>query len=485
MTAEKFKRKLEAIFSADTLDRLKKAGLRYWKSTPTALKAIATIIIALNAGWQLYSRLGPSVETPKEKAVPSVSKIEVASREKMAFPLPDKPSIAVLPFDCTSSDPKYKDLGDGITDEIINALGKSSQLLVIARNSTFTYKGKPVRVQQVSEEMGVRYVLEGSTQVSGKRVRIGAHLVDALQGYTLFSERYERDLKNIFSIQDEIALKILATIHVKLTSGEEARVYAKGTQNLDAYLKMMQVRELNRGFNKEDLFRARQLAEECFAIDPNYALAYSYAATAIFNAVIIVAYKNPRAELEHGMELIQKAIALDPSLGQPRTMLALYHIRLNKDYEKAIAEIETAMNLEPSSATVFGNSGTVFYLSGRYEDALHALNMSRRLSPISSTTVLWNLANTYRLLGRYEEALAMFRETLRRSPNQMPAKLGLVATLMLMGREREARAEAEGVLKIDPNFSLESFAKMQRQGFKNQEDVERLIIEPLRKAGLR
>ena len=155
---------------------------------------------------------------------PSASKTEVASKEKMAFPLPDKPSIAVLPFVNMSGDPKQEFFSDGITEDIITALSKIPKLFVIARNSTFTYKGKPVKVKQVSEELGVRYVLEGSVQKSGDRVRITAQLIDALSGHHLWSERYDRDLKDLFALQDEVTLKILMAMQVKLTEGEQASV---------------------------------------------------------------------------------------------------------------------------------------------------------------------------------------------------------------------------------------------------------------------
>ena len=155
------------------------------------------------------------------------SKTEVASKEKMAFPLPDKPSIAVLPFVNMSEDPKQEFFSDGITEEIITALSKVPRLFVISRNSTFTYKGKPVKVKQVSEELGVRYVLEGSVQRSGDQIRITAQLIDALTGHHLWAERYERDLKDIFALQDEITMKILTAIQVKLTEGEQALTYRK------------------------------------------------------------------------------------------------------------------------------------------------------------------------------------------------------------------------------------------------------------------
>jgi TolB-like protein/class 3 adenylate cyclase len=216
----------------------KKVKPRKWKNAAIGLIVVVIVVIAAVAIWRLYLR-------------PTAPPVEVASKEKMALPLPDKPSIAVLPFTNMSGDPKHEYLSDGITDDIITALSKSSQLFVIGRNSTLTYKGKPVKFQQVSEEMGVRYVLEGSVQFSGERVRITAQLIDALTGYHLFSERYDRDLKDIFATQDEISMKILTATRVALTQGEEARMFAKGTKNIEAYLKVMQAREHHEVFTKE------------------------------------------------------------------------------------------------------------------------------------------------------------------------------------------------------------------------------------------
>ena len=163
--------------------------------------------------------------------------------EKMAYPLPDKPSIAVLPFVNMSGDPKQESFSDGLTEDIITALSKIPRLFVIARNSTFTYKGKPVKVKQVSEELGVRYVLEGSVQKSGDRVRITAQLIDALTGHHLWAERYERDPKDLFAVQDEVTTKVLTAMRVKLTEGEQAVAYEKhfrGEQGLECYFKVME-----------------------------------------------------------------------------------------------------------------------------------------------------------------------------------------------------------------------------------------------------
>ena len=197
-----------------------------------------------------------------------------SSKARKLFPLPDKPSIAVLSFDNLSGDPKQAYLGDGLAENIISSLSKISKMFVIARNSTFTYKGKAVKVQQVAEELGVRYVLEGSVQKSGEQLRITAKLIDAGTGKHLWSERYDRDKKELFALQDEITLNIVAALQIKLTEGEMARVRRRGTDNLEALLLVTQSMELFQRFNKEDNDRARELAQKAIKLDPKYTDAY-------------------------------------------------------------------------------------------------------------------------------------------------------------------------------------------------------------------
>ena len=196
----------------------------FWHRKSILAGGVAFIIVVIAALiWNFYFRPPP---------------IEPASVDRMAFPLPDKPSIAVLPFVNMSEDPKQEYFSDGLTEEIISALSKVPKVFVIARNSTFTYKNKPVKVQKVSEELGVRYVLEGSVRKAEDRVRITAQLIDAITGHHVWSERYDRDLKDIFSLQDEITMKIINSLQVELTEGEQARLWGKGTTNLEAYLKV-------------------------------------------------------------------------------------------------------------------------------------------------------------------------------------------------------------------------------------------------------
>ena len=191
------------------------------------------------------------------------------------MPLPDKPSIAVLPFENMTGDPKQEYFTDGFTEQIITSLSKISSLFVISRNSTFTYKGKPVKVQQVSKELGVRYVLEGSVQKSSNRIRINVQLIDAISGQHVWAESYDRDLKDIFGLQDEVILKITSAMSVNLTAGEQARAWAEGTKSLEAYLKLMQGREYLCKGNRESNALARRMAEEAIALDPKYADAYA------------------------------------------------------------------------------------------------------------------------------------------------------------------------------------------------------------------
>ena len=237
--------------------------------------------------------------------------VNVASIERMKYPLPDKPSIAVLPFVNMSEDPKQEFFSDGLTEEVITALSKSPHLFVIARNSAFTYKGKPIRVDQVAEQLGVRYVLEGSVRREANRVRITAQFIDALTGRHLWAERYDREMKEILTLQDEIALKIMTALHVKLQR-DDAQVMARGVKNLDAYLKAMEGWQLVHRGTKEDNAFARNLGQEAITLDPNYARGFYLLATTHARDVWLGTTKFPKESWERAIEITQKAIAPGP-----------------------------------------------------------------------------------------------------------------------------------------------------------------------------
>jgi adenylate cyclase len=319
---------------------------------------------------------------------PSTPKIEVASKEKMAFPLPDKPSIAVLPFVNMSGDPKQEFFSDGITEDIITTLSKVPNLFVIARNSTFTYKGKAVKVKQVSEELGVRYILEGSVQRSGDRVRITAQLIDALSGHHLWAERYERDLKDLFNLQDEITIKILNAIQVKLTKGGEVSIsqyaekYYRGKQGLDCYLKLMEASGYFQRFNILDNNIARRMIEEAIVMCPENPMGYLSLGWVYDNDYFLNNTKSPQETLEKGIELAQKAVTMDDSLAGPHGLLcSLYTAK--REYDKAIAEGERAVALNPGGTSELVNYATSLCYAGRPEEAIQSFQKAIRRNPFN------------------------------------------------------------------------------------------------------
>jgi adenylate cyclase len=445
----------------------KRRGLNYWKRVHPAIKIIVALAAAANAVWQLY----PLISHPP---------VEVASKKKMAFPLPDKPSIAVLPFVNMSDDPKQEYLADGLAEEIINGLSQCSHIFVIARNSSFTYKGKPVRVQQVAEELGVQYVLEGSLRKTADKVRVTAQLIDALTGRHLFSERYDRELKDILVMQDEITMKILGAVQVKLTAGEDARLRAKGTKNLEAYMKLMQAGKYMGTFNKESQALARQLAEEVIALDPQYPDAYAMLCRIQRQETILGVYKNPEEALKQAVELGKKAVALDDSSAYAHAMLAFPYGSL-KEFDKAISEAEKAVSLGPNSAWAYHALGSSLDYDGRSQEAIPFLEKSIRLSPVSADTTI-RLAMAYSHVGQYEKAVASFKKVLQvYGPDHLGAHLWLAGTYTLMGLEKEAQAEVAEVMRIDPKFSLESFSRKMPQ---KQEVIDEQV-SVWRKAGLK
>jgi adenylate cyclase len=412
---------------------------------------------------------------------PAGLKGEKASQQQMAVPLPDKPSIAVLPFNNLSGDSAQEYFSDGITEEIITALSKVPKFLVIARNSTFTYKGKPVKVQQVSQELGVRYVLEGSVQKAGDKVRITAQLIDAPTGNHLWAERYDRNLNDLFAVQDEITKKIITAMQVRLTEGEQVQAAARSTNNLEAYLKYLQARDLlNRG-NPQSTALARRLAEEAIALDPMYSSAYYVLARTAITEAWQETGKSPQDSLAKSIELLHKAIALDATNAEAHSLLG-WIFSMTRQHDKAVAEGEKAVALDPNSAESHMNFGKILTFAGRYEASIPEYQTAIRLNPIPPSIYLYSLGISYTLTRQYDEAIHWCEKAVRREPNSLMARVFLAAAYSLAGRDEKGRIEAAEVLRINPKFSLEKFA--QNVTYKNQEDKERLI-SALRQAGLK
>jgi adenylate cyclase len=407
--------------------------------------------------------------------------MEVASVEKMAYPLPDKPSIAVLPFVNMSDDPKQEYFSDGLTEEIISTLSRVPKIFVIARNSTFTYKGKPAKVQQVSEELGVRYVLEGSVRKSGDKIRITAQLVDALSGHHLWAEKYDRKIDDIFAVQDEITKKIITAMQIKLTEGEQARAAAKGTNNLDAYLKYLQSMENIYHFNRESNALGKQLAEEAIALDPEYPMAYRALAAAHQMDMWLGTSKSPKQSITKSIELLQKAIELDATYAEAYSALG-FMFSITRKYDKGVATAEQGVALNPNSADAHMLLGHTLRFAGQHEEAILEYKIAIRLNPYPPNPYLFGIAKSYANTGQYEEAITWGKKAVRQKPDSFLAHIILTEIYSLAGRDEEARVQAAEVLRVNPKFSLERFAK--RLKHKNQEDKER-YIGALRKAGLK
>jgi len=450
----------------------KKGKPRQWQRMVFPLGIILFVVVAAVGGWRFYLR--PA----------SHPKMDISSVKKMAFPLPDVPSIAVLPFVNMSEDPKQEFLGDAITESIIMALSKVPRLFVIARDSTSTYKGKPVKVKQVSEELGVRYVLEGSVQRSGDRVRITAQLIDALIGIHLWAERYDRDLKDIFALQDEITLKILVATQVKLTEGELSLGVGKhyrGKQGLDCYLKIMEGIGYVDRFTSEDNNLARRIAGEVIAMCPEVPMAYRLMAAVYQQDFWLSPTKSPAESIEKGIAMIQKALALDDTFAEGHSVLSVFYLQ-KREYDKAIAEGERAVALNPSGATILAVYAQILQYAGRSEEAIPLYQKAIRLNPHGPIWYYETFGVALLMTGRYEEAVLALKKTIQHVPNYMWAHLILAATYVKMGREKEARAEAAEVLRINPKFSIDF---VEKRSLTKDQSARDNFSNALRKAGLK
>jgi TolB-like protein/class 3 adenylate cyclase/Tfp pilus assembly protein PilF len=437
---------------------------RRWRKIGLSVAVVVLVVAALGI-WQFYMRR-PTVEP--------------ALAEKMSFPLPDKPSIAVLPFANMSEDPKQEYFSDGITEDIITALSKIPKLFVIARNSTFTYKGKPVKVQQVSEELGVQYVVEGSVRKAEDRVRITAQLIDALSGHHIWAEKYDRNIKNIFAVQDEITKKIITALQIKLTEGEQAGVYSRGTDNLEAYLNAMKANWLLLNGTKDGVLKALDLAKEAVDLDPNYAFAYKVLGAAHGVTLWLQMSKNPRETLKRTIELHQRSVELNDSLAIAHAALG-YWLMYVRQHDKAVAEGERAFILEPGSADTIHVYAAILTYAGKRKEAIPLFEEALRLNPKPPTIYLRHYGVALRDSGLYKEANAQAERAIKNEPDDLIAWVLLVSSLSLSGREEEARAAAKEVMRINPKFSV---ARIQKLTPHKDRAVAKRFGDGLRKAGL-
>lgn len=403
---------------------------------------------------------------------------EISSQEKMAFPLPDKPSIAVLPFQNLSGSEEQDYFSDGITNDIITDLSKFNQLFVIASNTVFTYKGKPVKIKQVSQELGARYVLEGSVQKAGNRVRVNAQLIEGTTGHHLWAERYDRDLQDLFALQDEIIQTIVRTLAVKISEAERSRVLRKRTENLEAYDYLL------RGWNYYDRktrsanSQARQMFKKAIELDPQYASAYVALGAYYYQAAVLGWTEFSDQALQRAYDLAQKALALEEANASAHRLLGEIYVR-RAQYDLAVGELKRSIELNPNDAKSYGTLGAILLYSGRTDEAIQSMETEMRFNPHMDPGDIMELGLGYYLKGRYEDAI----ETLEKGVGQKPDFVGhyihLAAAYAQVGRSMEARQAAEKVLRLDPFFETKSYGS----AFRNPAD-RAAVVEGLRNAGL-
>ncbi|WP_340119181.1 adenylate/guanylate cyclase domain-containing protein [Pelagibius sp. 7325] len=429
----------------------------------TAAAAAALLAVAGLAWWQ-----------------PWVPGEEPASIDRMALPLPDKPSIAVLPFDNLSGDPEQEYFADGMTEDLITDLSKISGLFVIARNSSFAYKGKTVTVREVAEDLGVRYVLEGSVRRAGDQVRINTQLIDATTSGHIWAERYDRKLENIFAVQDAILEKIVQALELHLTDKEQAqRAGGAETANLEAYDLVLRARKLLTRFDRAATLEARDLLQRAIRLDPTYAEAHSLLGFHFFDEWRVWG-EAPSQNLARAEELAAEAVQLNPGDPAPHVLLAMVH-QWRSEFTAAETEIDKALSLEPREAITLSNVGSVLVYAGRGEEAVTAITQAIRLDPFHPPTYLEWLGNAYWLRGDDELCVEVAERGVALDPDYVSLHVVLAVCYSALRRQEEAAAAAAEIQRINPRFTLQAYAAYVPY---SDEAVEQRRVELLRAAGV-
>ncbi len=400
--------------------------------------------------------------------------------KRTVLALPDKPSIAVLPFHNMSGDPEQEFFSDGMTEDIITDLSKVSALFVIARNSSFSYKGRSVKVQEIGRDLGVRFVLEGSVRKAGNRVRITAQLIDAGSGGHLWAERFDRDLTDIFSTQDEVVEKIVGTLAVTLTRGEEQRLRRRDTVNVEAYECWLRARSLLGRGTRESIAQAKAMHRRAIEIDQNFAAPHAGLALAAISDYASGWAPDPAQALDEAERWARRAVELNDQ--EPVSHMALGAVLLwRRDHAGALAESRRMMALDPNFAQGYAASGLGLTYAGRAAEALDPIAMAMRLDPHHPDMLLHFLAQANFSLGKYEIAAQQLVERIARNPGTDASRMFLASCYGHLGRAEEARAAWAELLKVNPDFSVTQRARV--LPYKDPADFQR-IVDGLAKAEL-
>ena len=413
--------------------------------------------------------------------------LEPASVEQMAYPLPDKPSIAILPFANLSGDNEQDYFSDGITEDLITDLSKVSGLFVIARNSVFTYKGKPVKISQVAEDLGVRYVLEGSVRRSGEQVRINAQLIDATTGGHIWADRYDGQMTNIFSLQDRVTQKIVDALAVKLTIDEKEAFPNKETKNLEAYLTYLKGWQQYRRFDPDAFSEAIPLIEKAIDLDPNYWRAYASLAKIYFEV-----YKRPewgqRLGLNRSSASARSYKYLELAMKGPTPLAhevaTEAYINVG-DFDGAIVEAEKAISLNSNDPNSNFALGQALVAAGRHREAVDPFKKAMRLDPSYRDTLGYGLGKAYFFMSQFKKSTNLFEKAYESNPKNVTPLWYLPAAYAHLDRQKEAESALVKLKEINPQYSKLYFLRLGFAGmFKDPADLK-LLADGLRKAGMK
>jgi TolB-like protein/DNA-binding winged helix-turn-helix (wHTH) protein/Tfp pilus assembly protein PilF len=447
---------------------LEEPGPRRWRQVAAVLVglALSAVLIPL-ALYHPPRSAGPAVVTHSAQTPP--------------LPLPDKPSIAVLPFTNLSGDREQEYFSDGITDDLITALSRLPGLFVIARSSAFTYKGMAVKVQDVGREPGVRYLLEGSVRMADNQVRITAQLVDAASGEHLWAEHYDRPLRDVFGLQDEIVRRIVTTLNLQLDLWDKhGLLVTKRTDNLEAYDDFLRGLEYCQSATKAGNEQARRLYQKAIEVDPNYSDAFANLA---FTYLLEWAWQWSQGphDLDRALELGQHSTALDDTQSLAHALLGATYL-YRRQHDQALAEGQRAIDLDPNFAPAYLWMAETLTYSGKPAEAVGVAQKAMRLDPRNQDSYLVEIGRAYNELGRYTEAVPVLERNVARYPNSLAGHSLLLNAYVELGREADGRAEVAEVMRISPRASVEGFERI-------NPDIDRASVEgraaDQRKAGLR
>jgi len=395
-------------------------------------------------------------------------------------PLPDKPSIAVLPFQNMSGDPEQEYFADGMVEEIITALSRFKWLFVIARNSSFTFKGKAVDIKEVGRRLGVRYVLEGSVRKAAGKVRITGQLIDAVTGTHLWADRFERDLTDIFALQDEVTVAVVSAIQPKLLQTEIAMAARRRPENLTAYDFYLRALQQSYLTTREGVAETIRLAHRAFELDPGFGRAAALAGNGYMQNVLWGYAADPQFDRKEALRLSRLALSIDD--GDPDTLAraGIISAFMVGDCESEIELVDRAVALNPNSFQAWHSRGQVYRIAGLPEEAVRSFELAIRKSPVDPRLHLTfgGMAQAFVELRRFEEAIVAGKKSLRQNPSYSPAYQYLASAFTHLGRDAEAREAAARLLELDPAFTISAFVA--RGGRPNS----KLLIEGLRKAWL-